>query len=226
MLAIEWKTFFKERRKLKRSFPTGTMLFTGAQGKGKTLSASHYIERLKVQYPDVYIYSNIDLSIADKIITPDEIPKYILDKRDVPVIFFLDEIQTVLFAKDSGNKSVSFETLRAIAQQRKAQKTIIGTLQNYLDLDIKYRRQFVGYVECSFFGALQFELWKDGQSLKFDQKAGEYVGRVRDIRLWKRHNKAYDLYDTFQIVDATLNMDFNKEAQHMKQPRSQGSAPT
>src|SRR5690606_33932116 len=140
----------------------------------------HYIERLKKQFPDVYIYSNIDLKIADKVITPEEIPKYILDKRETPVIFFLDEIQTVLFAKETCNKAIIFETLRAIAQQRKAQKTIIGTLQNYLDLDIKYRRQIVGYVECFFFWAFQFEFWKDGQSLKFDPKQNEYVGRVRD----------------------------------------------
>lgn len=226
MISIEYDTFFKKRRKLKRNFPTGTTLFTGAQGKGKTLSATHYIQRLKTKYPNAYIYSNISLEIADRIVTPQEIPEYILDQRDdQPIIFFIDEIQTVLFAKDSGNKNMSFETLRAIAQQRKAQKTIVGTLQNYLDLDIKYRRQISQYVECTYLGAWQMELWKNGYDLKFDPKQNEYVGKVEDIRLWKRHDLAYDLYDTFEIVNATLNLDAQKQKIAGKQS-IHGVAPT
>ena len=67
-MSIEWNTFLKKRRKEKRGFPTGTIFFTGSQGAGKSLSATHYIKKLKDRYPNLYIYSNIKLKIADKIL--------------------------------------------------------------------------------------------------------------------------------------------------------------
>lgn len=224
-MKIEWKTFIKSRIKLKRDFPTGSIFFTGKQGAGKSLSATHYLENLRRKYPNLYIYSNIKLTIADKIIKSEEVADYILDVRPdgAPIAFFLDEIQTVLF---SGKKSVSFETFKAICQQRKAQKTIIGTMQEFLDLDIKYRRQLNSQVECFHFGPVQFELWKDPQTLRFDQKVNDYVGRTRDIHIWKRHTDAYQIYDTFEIVDATMQMDLNLKKEHQKQPQLVGSAPT
>lgn len=243
-MGVEWKTFTKPRRHVKRGFPTGTVFFTGKQGAGKSLSASHYLQMLKNKYPNIYIYSNIQLAIADKIIKSEEVADYILEKKiegeacghceqclggsmcveqtEIPIAFFLDEIQTVLF---SGKKSVSFETFKAICQQRKALKTIIGTMQEFLDLDIKYRRQLQAQVECFHYGPVQIELWKDPESLKFDQTKNDYVGRTKRINIWKRHNEAYDIYDTYEIVNATMDIDQNKKHLHSKQT-VMGSAPT
>jgi hypothetical protein len=218
---IEWRTFVKKRRHVKRGFPTGTVFFTGKQGAGKSLSASHYLARLKKAYPTLYIYSNIQLAIADKVIKSEEVADHILAKKfdedgnEIPIAFFLDEIQTVLF---SGKKAVSFETFKAICQQRKALKTIIGTMQEFLDLDIKYRRQLQAQVECFHFGPTQFELWKDPDSIRFDQKKNDYVGRTKKINIWKRHNEAYDIYDTYEIVNATMDIDLNKKELHQKKP--------
>lgn len=230
-MSVEWSTFIKKRRRLKRGFPVGTVFFTGKQGAGKSLSASHYLARLKAKYPTLYIYSNIELAIADKVIKSEEVADYILDKKvdadgkEIPIAFFLDEIQTVLF---SGKKAVSFETFKAICQQRKALKTIIGTMQEFLDLDIRYRRQLQAQVECFHFGAVQFELWKDPDSLKFDKDKNDYVGRTKRVQIWKRHNDAYDIYDTFEIVNATMDIDENKKQQHLKKSPTviQGVAPT
>lgn len=214
-MSIEWNTFLKKRRKEKRGFPTGTIFFTGSQGAGKSLSATHYIKKLKDRYPNLYIYSNIKLKIADKILTSDQIADHILDvKEDRPIAFFIDEIQTVLF---SGKKAVSMETFKAICQQRKAEKTIIGTMQEFLDLDIKYRRQLRSQVECFRFWAIQFELWKDPESLRFDSRKNDYIGKTRHINIWKRHNEAYDIYDTYEIVGATMDIDPNKREQYSKQ---------
>lgn len=227
-MGVEWKTFIKKRRTVKRGFPTGTVFFTGKQGGGKSLSASHYLQRLKDNYPNLYIYSNIQLAIADKVIKSEEVKDHILEKKfdsdgnEIPIAFFLDEIQTVLY---SSKKAVSFETFKAICQQRKALKTIIGTMQEFLDLDIKYRRQLQAQVECFHYGAVQFELWKDPDTLKFDPDKNDYVGRTKRINIWKRHNEAYDIYDTYEIVDATMDIDQNKKLLHQKQTVA-GSAPT
>lgn len=227
-MGVEVSTFFKERRRVKRGFPTGTVFFTGRQGAGKSLSASHYLQRLKNAYPTLYIYSNIKLAIADKVIKSEEVADYILDKKqdengkEIPIAFFLDEIQTVLF---SGKKAVSFEVFKAICQQRKALKTVIGTMQEFLDLDIKYRRQLQAQVECLHYGAVQVELWKDPETLKFDPDKNDYVGRTRRLNIWKRHNLAYDIYDTYEIVNATMDMDTKKKQDHMMSTIL-GSAPT
>lgn len=219
---IEWRTFIKPRRAEKRTFPTGTVFFTGPQGAGKSLSATHYLKKLKDKYPNLYIYSNIHLSIADKVLASDEIADYILDiKDDQPIAFFIDEIQTVLF---SGKKAVSLETFTAICQQRKALKTIVGTMQEFLDLDIRYRRQLLAQVECFRFGAVQFELWKDPKTLRYDSRSNDYVGRTVRLNIWKRHNEAFDIYDTYEIVRATMDIDLDKR-QHYMRPRPPGSAP-
>lgn len=219
IMSLEIDTFFKPRRKIKRTFPTGTVLFTGRQGAGKSLSASHYLHRLKKKYPELYIYSNIHLTIADKVIKADEISKYILDIKyndkgeQVPIAFFLDEIQTVLF---NSKKAVSLETFKAICQQRKALKTIIGTMQEFLDLDIRYRRQLQAQVECSSFLNVQIETWKDPETMKLDKEKGKYIGAVKKRQIWKRHNIAYDLYDTYEIVSATMDIDTIKQQTFFK----------
>ncbi len=247
---IEIKTFTKHRSKIKRGFPTGTVFFTGRQGAGKTLSATHYLQRLKNKYPELYIYSNIKLAIADKVITSDEVAQFILDRkiegtpcgvceictrpddvfddgtlcdnlREIPIAFFLDEIQTVLF---NSKKSVSFETFKAICQQRKALKTIVGTMQEFLDLDIKYRRQLYSFVECFPFGAIQFEIWKDPAKMKYNQDVMDYVAPAMDWNIWKRHDEAYRIYDTLEIVNASMQVDEDKRKQYAKQT-AVGSAP-
>lgn len=229
-MGIEVNTFFKKRTAVRRGFPTGTVFFTGHQGAGKSLSASHYLALLKRKYPNLYIYSNIKLGIADQVITSDQVADHVLDKRfddqgkEVPIAFFLDEIQTVLY---SGKKALSFEVFKAICQQRKALKTIIGTMQEFLDLDIKYRRQIQAQVECLHYGPVQLELWKDPETLKFDMEKNDYVGRTKRLNIWKRHDDAFSLYDTYEIVNATMNMDADKKNAAMRQPQQLiGSAPT
>lgn len=204
---VEWSTLLKKRRSDKKDFPTGTIIFSGRQGAGKTLSATHYLVRLKKQYPDLFIFSNIQLSIADKVITSDQVQHYILKThpQGYPIAFFLDEIQTVLFNSKS---SVSIEVFKAICQQRKALKTIIGTAQEFLDIDIRYRRQLNSLVECNpFLTRFQIERWIDPDSLQLDPHTNKYVGGTKYLNVWKRHNDAFDIYDTYEIVNAVMQID-------------------
>lgn len=208
-LHIDWKSFAKPKRKVKRGFPTGSYFFTGRQGTGKTLSATNYIARLKKKYPNLYIYSNIKLTLADKVIKSSEVSDYILDVRPdgAPIAFLLDEAHTVFY--DKKNK-ISGETLRAISQQRKAKKTLIFTLQDYLDLDIQYRRQPGAVINCSRFGPVQFEVFKNAEALVMDRNTNKYVAPIQDIRIWKRNNEAFDRYDTYEIVKSTMDLDLAK----------------
>lgn len=211
-MKIEWSTIPKECRNDDKDFPSGTVFFTGRQGAGKTLSAGHYIARLKERFPDLYIYSNIQYALADKVITSEEVAKYILDKRPdgAPIAFLLDEVQTVLF---NGKKAISLEVFKSVCQQRKAKKTIIGTAQSFLDIDINYRRdeQILSVVQCSHIGKFQIESWETTGTL--NPQTNKYEGeRIKGnalyggLRIWKRHNDAFDMYDTYEIVSQVMQI--------------------
>jgi hypothetical protein len=207
-MKIFWGTFTKKATPIKNSFPTGMVLFVGHQGAGKTISAVHYLQYLQQKYPDIIIFSNIKLSLPNStVLKPEEISDYLLkDFGRQPVAFLLDEIQTLLRAKSSGSSRVlSEETLMSIQQQRKANKTILGTLQEFLDLDITYRRQLLAQVQCRHMGKYQYEFWKLPSSLKYDPEKNDYTGKNMDVWIWKRHDDVYNLYDTFELVKQSIN---------------------
>ena len=257
-LHIDIRSFNKPRRKLKRTFPTGTVFFTGVQGAGKSLSATRRIYQLKRKYPNVYIYSNIKLSIADKVVKSEDVGDYILDRIisgepcqkcktckenkenalndpeyffdacpvgqvERPIIFFIDEIHTVF---SNPKVKVSPVILGAIRQQRKALKTIIGTLQDYMELSIDYRRDahVREVVECSHLGPFQLELSRSGQGQKLDRNTNQYIGRIFNVALWKRHNFFYDLYDSYEIINQSIHIDQTIKASYTKRVDS-GSMP-
>jgi SpoVK/Ycf46/Vps4 family AAA+-type ATPase len=211
-MKIFLKSFFKKTTHERNPFPVGTVLFVGHQGAGKTLSAVHYIEQLRKRFPDLLVFSNIDVIGATKLKPQDITDTILKDYGRQPVVFFLDEIQVLLRTK-SGNKErvLSEDTLNAISQQRKANKTIVGTLQEFLDLDISYRRQLRAQVQCRHVGDMQIEFWRDPNSLKYDAEKNDYAGKVMDIWIWKRHNFIYKLYDTYEIVRQSINTATRKD---------------
>lgn len=201
-IKIDWKSFTKKRTPLRSGFPIGMVIFTGKQGGGKSLSQSRYMRQLQTKY-DAKIYSATDYKYADEIIQEEDIAAKILTQREErPTVFALDEIQ-ILLDKDNADADRRRQVRKAIMQQRKRNTTIVGTAQVLHDLDTMYRRQLAFVVNCVKFGNLQIEFWTDGSSIKFDDESMKYKGNVTDIKIWKRHNEMFDLYDTFQIVGNT-----------------------
>lgn len=212
MISIDWRSFLRKRSKLTNGFPVGMVLFTGKQGAGKSLSQSRYMHMLQAKW-NARVYSATDYKHADDFIEESEIADKILTKRENrPTIFALDEIQVLLDPSSTDAKTKS-QMRKAIHQQRKRNTSIVGTCQELLDLDVIYRRQLAFVVKCTHFGPVQIETWLDGSTLKFDNELNKYTGSTVDIRIWKRHNAVYDLYDTFEVVG---------ESKHSKL----GSAPT
>jgi len=205
-MKIFWKTLTKKVTPSKNTFPVGMVLFVGHQGAGKTISAVHYAYYLQEKYPDLLVISNIKLmGFTDfQQASPEELTELLLkDYGRRPVAFLLDEIQTLLRSKKKG--SLSADALMSIQQQRKANKTILGTLQEFLDLDISYRRQLRAQVQCRHSGSLQIEFWRDPSTLQYDAEKNDYSGKVMDIWIWKRHDKIYSMYDTYEIVRQSID---------------------
>lgn len=198
-IKVDWASFRKKRTKLVNGFPVGMVLFTGAQGGGKSLSQSRYIRFLQLRH-DAKVYSATDYKYADEVVDEFEFTTKLMTPREErPSIFALDEIQVLL---ERGNITSDGRAIvrKAIQQQRKRNTSIIGTAQELLDLDPIYRRQLKYVVRCSHFGPIQIERWMDGQTLKFDDETNRYKGTTIDIRIWKRNNEIFDLYDTFEVV--------------------------
>lgn len=199
MIQIDYSSFFKKRRKLKSGFPVGMILFTGKQGAGKSLSQSRYVYQLQQKY-NAIVYSATDYKHADHKIDESKITEQILTKRQKrPTVFLLDEIQVLLDpATVTGTNKA--QITKAIQQQRKRKTSIVGTLQVYLDIQPIYRRQIQYVVACSKIGAIQIEQWLDGETLNYDEQKNKYVGKMSHLKIWKRHNEMFDLYDTHEVV--------------------------
>ena len=61
-MKIYYDTFPKKWNKPKgNSFPTGSRVYKGYQGSGKTLSMVKYAIDIQKQYPDCLIYSNVSI---------------------------------------------------------------------------------------------------------------------------------------------------------------------
>jgi len=206
-MKIFWKTFPKKATPSGNKFPVGMVLFVGHQGAGKTISAVHYAEYLQQKYPDAMIFSNITINLPNaRRVEVAELEELLLkDFGRVPVIYILDEIQTLLRGNKGGKRVLSEDTLMSIQQQRKANKTILGTLQEFLDLDISYRRQLRAQVQCRHAGNLQIEYWRDPSTLSYNAEKNDYSGKVMDIWLWKRHDEIYAQYDTYELVKQSIN---------------------
>lgn len=200
MINIDIPSFFKERRKLGKSFPVGMVLFTGGQGKGKSLSQSRYVWQLQRDW-NAKVYSATNYINADVRIAEEEIVHKILTPREErPTVFLLDEIQVLLDPDGSIDKVGKSQVRRAIQQQRKRKTSIIGTAQVLVDIDPIYRRQIAYVVRCYKFGAIQIEMWLDGETLTIDPETKKYSGKVAHVKIWKRHNEMFDLYDTYEVV--------------------------
>lgn len=198
------KSFFKKATPSGNKFPVGMVLFVGHQGAGKTISAVHYAEHLQQKFPDAIGFSNINIDLPNFTrVDVSELEELLLkDFGRQPVIYLLDEIQTLLRAKKG---ALSPDTLMSIQQQRKANKTILGTLQEFLDLDISYRRQLRAQVQCRHMHNVQIEFWRDPATLGYDPEKNDYSGKVMDIWIWKRHDEIYAKYDTYEIVRQSMN---------------------
>lgn len=214
----------KRRRDKDFFWPTGTQVYCGLQGSGKTISAVNHLLQLKKTYPKAIIVSNLDLKYYKPLrfdtkselknivenIKPDT--EYILyDNIDQlaqvlvhvnngfkGVIYFVDEIHTYFNALDS--KNIPMFVFTEISQQRKQRKVIIGTSQLFLRLAKPFREQCDNVIVCKTIGGVfTMQTCYDGMSLEQDYQ-GKMYGTVKK-RGWFWHNrKVRNAFDTYQKV--------------------------
>jgi hypothetical protein len=204
--------------------PTGTQIYVGPQGSGKTISAVKHTRQIKNQYPRAILVSNLSLkgmtalhfsdkeSLTAALSQMNPLEQYIsfrdidqlalalvqVNNKTFGVLYLIDEIHLYFNALES--KNIPMYVFTEISQQRKQRKLIIGTSQLFLRAAKPLREQCDNVIVCkTFLGVLTLQLAYDGMSLDQDY-SGKLTGNLKR-RGWFVHTRELrDCYDTFQKV--------------------------
>ena len=201
-MKIFWKTFpLKWQKPPKHQFPTGTRVYKGYQGSGKTLSMVFYAFQIQKDFPNCAIYSNIKIQgLNNYHYFNDDIGLIeALETRNgsAGVLVLLDEAH-LYFGKKTG---IPLDVLTAISQQRKDRRRIVFSSQIWEELDISLRKQVKEIVSCrTLFHKLQVNTISDGESLSYDKLASQYVAKTIRTEIFKHSLDLYNSYDTTQKI--------------------------
>lgn len=182
-------------------YPDGLVVFFGAQGSGKTLSAVSYVKNLMEFYPKAILVSNVDISGIDSdrcfdYEGPNSLSAY--NNGEYGVIFLIDEIQIDFNSLES--KGIDPGVVREICQQRKQRKTIIGTSQVYSRVSKPLREQVKYGVMChNLLGVLQYNKVIDGQTVQMSDDGRMSADKLKSF-LWWHSRELYEQYDTYAKI--------------------------
>lgn len=205
-MKIDWKSFRKKWEKPdKKAFPTGSVIYKGFQGSGKTLSLVHDSIELLKEYPKARMETNVKIKTGVEEIDS-RINYYENDKQLIAalgercpdgMIVVIDEAH-LFFNKKTG---ISLEVLTAISQQRKDRRRLMMTCQIWEDLDVSLRKQVKEVVSCKcLLRKVQFNRVSDGETIHWDNRESAYTANQKEIRIFKHYIKLYECYDTRQKI--------------------------
>lgn len=204
--------------------PTGTQVYVGRQGSGKTISAVKHMLDLRKKYPKAIVVSNIQLLKLEALTFDDKQTlsaamdhidprkQYIhfssmeqltialveVNNGFFGVLYLIDEIHTYFNALDS--KNIPMFVFTEISQQRKQRKLIVGTSQLFLRMAKPFREQCDNLLMCStFLGFITLVKAFDGMTMTQDYD-GSLSGKMKK-RGWFFHTRAVrHAFDTYQKV--------------------------
>lgn len=212
------------RRNKEFFWPTGTQVYVGRQGSGKTISAVKHILDLKKRYPKAIIVSNVSLTrlraqrfsteaelrlICEEISPEEEFISFssmdelalVLTKVNNGfrgVVYLIDEIHTYFNALES--KNIPMFVFTEISQQRKQRKLIIGTSQLFLRMAKPLREQCDNLIMCrTFLGALTIQKAYDGMTLT-QEYDGSLSGNHKKTGWFWHSRYLRKSFDTYQKV--------------------------
>lgn len=205
MVRIDWATFRERAPKRINGFPTGTRVYKGYQGSGKTLSMVHYAKKILKAYPDCLAFSNIifyDEPRVNYFNTNDQLADILsLNVGEKGLILLLDEAHLFFNRK----KGIPIDFLASISQQRKNRMHIVMSSQIWEELDISLRKQVKTIVSCrSMLRTIIINDVSDGESLTYDKIEGAYVANhlyTEVFHMTKRETQAYDTYQRISRND-------------------------
>lgn len=188
----------------------------GKQGHGKTYSAIKFCidRKLKTNckiITNVKSFAQSPSAFKDTVYIADikELMAFVLDYCDslefdeVPnIIIFFDEIFTIL---EKGTR-INKEILSFISQLRKRKIIFITTAQEWLEINVTFRRYVRYQIDCNMFSlpflktAFLINYVNDGEQLKWDNDENEYVAPRIATNFSKGNLSIIESYDTFETI--------------------------
>lgn len=215
MIRVDWRSLVEKLTRDKRDLPPmGMRVYIGPQGEGKSLSMTHDAYEIKQAYPEMFVVSNMPLTFADLQVrgTKELVKALKIDNGEKGVLFVIDELQ--LFA--SKKTGVAYEVFQGLCQQRKHRRFMMGTAQDWEDVDVSSRKKVKEIVKVRKFFNIQFNRIFDGYSIKYNKQTNEWECKGKGFIIFKHNDKIYKRYDTY--AEVTTNDKFVEKisAQNLK----------
>ena len=191
------------RSKDKEFFPyTGTNVFCGLQGQGKTISMVKVLLDIKKEYPKCIIVTNLKLNVDFDyryVSTMEELGLALtnINNDKYGVVYAIDEIHTYFNALDS--KNIPMYVFTEISQQRKQRKLILGTSQLFLRMAKPFREQCTNLIMCECYAG-KFNLMRVYRGDTIEEDFGKITGELKKIGFFMQTSKLRNSYDTMQKV--------------------------
>lgn len=206
-LTIRFDSFFKKGfKKIKDKF--GCYCWIGKQGDGKTLSVVTFINEIRKPGQKVitnmraYYERNRDFCIYENNFY-EIIEKFEKGIYDTNYIVFYDELFTLL-EKGKLNKDI----LTFISQMRKRGVYLLTTVQEWLDINVTFRRYCRFYIECKTFNILNccfsLNVTHNGYEIRWDKDLNEYDAPIIKTTFRKCSKAIADSYDTFEVIGKSV----------------------
>lgn len=236
-IVLRIDTFFRKGFK-KYDDNYGIYCFCGKQGDGKTYSVVDFLSEvgkhkkiitnveslLKLQHSteifkgfscnlSQYVKSNDDEKDLISLIYESDFEKiYDFLKTLSPeqcegYIVFYDELFTLIEKGKLDRDMLSF-----ISQMRKRHLYLLTTVQEWLELNVTFRRYVRFQVNCSMFNfkpfgfAISINQVNDAYQMKWDNLENEYVCPVLKTTIKKCSKAVADSYDTFEVIKTQGNL--------------------
>lgn len=181
----------------------GMIIFTGRQGRGKTVALARQTLDFQREYPKCKVIGNMDFKGQDEVL--DHWTKLIDYKNGIQgVVAQIDETQNWF----SSNQSKDFppQMLEVITQNRKNRRVILGTAQSFNRLAKPIREQTTEIREChTFAGCITIVIRKE----PILNHAGDVEKYKHRGFYWFVHDdEVRNCYDTYRVVESLRESGF------------------
>lgn len=183
----------------------GVIIFTGRQGRGKTVAMANAVMEIQDKCPLCKVTTNFGYSYEDK---PLDHWRRLIDFKNgkLGVVACIDETQNWF----SSNQSKNFppEMLSVVTQNRKNRRVIFGTAQNFYLLAKALRSQCTEVRECmTLCGCVTFVRRREpildcsGEVVKYKNKGFYFFVHSKRLR---------ECYDTYRVVENLKHSGFQE----------------
>lgn len=181
----------------------GVIVFTGRQGKGKTIGLVEYTRRMQTEYPKCKVIGNLDYTEQDDELT--HWKQLINYKNGIQgVVVQIDEMQNWF----SSNMSKDFppQMLEVVTQNRKNRRIILGTSQVFSRLSKPLREQCIEERSChTFGGSLTVVIRKE---LYVDSEGNIEKKKYRGMYCFVQDDELRAMYDTYKVIESLQKSGF------------------